>query len=245
MRKAAFFSLAIIWVTSATLWAQTPLKVDKKIPVTGNENFDILFTRSVMVGNVDTARFESSRSGAYSIGIGYGLPLGKALLLKFEPRVTWFKLYYAGGTDNKWFPTPDTSATLVYEKTRISYLEVPVSLKFKLARNYTDRYKLLLEAGFVFGKRLTSTFKTRHYTSVDATGNLLGPKITVKTNLVEDVSQIRFGPFVRLGTNWLSIYGFYRMSDIYRSYRKFDLPTGGSTKYPGFPRLEVGVTIAI
>ncbi len=247
MRKVTFFSLFILMLLSSNAFGQTtpPLKVDKKIPVTGNENFDFIFTRSVMIGNVPTARIEGTRSGAYSFGIGYGLPVGKALLLKFEPRITWFKLYYQSGQEDKWLPSADTSATLISEKQRVSYLEVPVSLKFKLARNLVDRYKLLLEAGFNFGWKLGSTSKVRRYSDVDSVGTFIGPKITTKVNAIEDLSMFRFGPYARLGTNWLSVYGFYRMSEVFRTYRKFSLPDGTSRAYPIYPRLEIGVSIAL
>jgi hypothetical protein len=247
MRKISFFSLAVLLLLGNGLFAQStnPLKIDKKVPVTGNENFDILFTRSVMISNLDSSRFDATRSGGYSLGIGYGVPLGKSLLLKFEPRVTWFKLYFNGDQEQKWYPSTDTSATLIYEKQRASYLEVPVSFKFKLARNLVDRYKLLLEAGFVFGHRLASTYKTRHYSSIDTLGNVKGPKVTVKTNSIQNLSQYRFGPFVRFGTNWLSLYGFYRMSDLFRPERKFVETSGSQRPYPSFPKLEVGITIAL
>lgn len=198
-----------------------------------------------MVGNVDSAAFEATRSGAYSLGIGYGLPLGKTLLLKIEPRVTWFKTYYNRTSATKWFPSNDTAATLIYEKQRIAYLEVPVSFKLKLARNNVERYKLLFEAGFVFGARISGTAKTKHYSSVSASGALLGPKITTKTGGIQDVNNFRYGPFARIGTNWVSLYGFYRMSDVFRGDRQYALPSGGTRAYPSFPRLEVGITFAI
>jgi hypothetical protein len=75
---------------------------------------------------------------------------------------------------------------LVYEKQRISYFEIPVALKFKLARSkYVDeksdeakvgKYKFLFEMGFVFGRRLGSTYKTRHYSG----GTLAAPQFCPK-----------------------------------------------------------------
>lgn len=246
MRKIILFSFCC-WGLSLTLFAQSPaaIKVDKKIPVSGNENFDFIFTRSVMVGNVDSAAFEATRSGCYSLGIGYGLPIGKTLLLKFEPRVTWFKTYFNRTGTDKWFPSSDTDSTLIYEKQRVAYLEVPVSFKLKLARNNVERYKLLFEAGFVFGARLSGTAKTKHFSSISANGTLQGPKITVKTGGIQDQNRFRYGPFARIGTNWVSLYGFYRMSDVFRTDRQFQLPSGATRAYPSFPRLEVGITFAI
>jgi hypothetical protein len=240
-------------IGTAFTQADAGLKIEKKIPVTGSEKFDFVFTRSVLVGKSVDAPFNASRSGAYSFGIGYGIPIGKSLEFKFEPRVLWHKMYFSNTTD-KWFPSSDSSATLVYEKQRISYFEVPVALKFKLARSKvvdekTDetkvgKYKFLFEMGFVFGRRLGSTYKTRHYSGGTLSAPVL-PRITVKTNRIDDLAPFRFGPYVRIGTSWLSAYGFYRLSDPFLGYRRFNNGDGSSRAYPNFTKLELGITIAI
>jgi hypothetical protein len=252
MRRIAFFTLGWLLLGSTIAMAQpdtldqdnNALKVDKKIPVTGSEKVDFIFNRSLLVGGIQGVPFEVSRSGTYSVGVGYGIPMGKSLEFKFEPRLLWHKLYFISST-GKWFPSTDTSETLIYEKQRVSYFEVPVALKFKLARNLVDKYKLLIEMGFVFGRRLGSTAKERHWTGVGDDGNLVGPKVTTKTNRIEDLSKYRYGPFARIGTSWISFYGFYRLSDIFRPYRQHDNDDGTSRAYPNFGKVEVGLTIAI
>jgi hypothetical protein len=256
MRKVSFFFLLFLLLVQGLAFGQvdnaepapkdpTPLKVDKKIPVTGSEKFDFIFTRSAIIGKTEGVPFNIARSGTYSFGIGYGIPMGKSLEFKFEPRLLWQKMYFVGNPD-KWFPSSDSNATLVFEKQRIAYFEVPVALKFKLARNLLDRYKLLFEVGFVFGRRIGSTYKTRHYTAVDSlTGELLNPKITVKTNHISDLAPFRYGPFLRIGTNWLSAYAFYRISDVFLPYRRYNNEDGTSRPYPNFSKLELGITIAI
>lgn len=254
MKKIIFSILWVLVLNLGQMVAQTTegLKIDKKIPVTGSEKFDFIFTRSVLVGKTEGVPFNASRSGAYSFGIGYGLPIGKSLEFKFEPRLLWHKMYFTASQD-KWFPTSDTSATLIYEKQRISYFEIPVALKFKLARNKVvnendeesvGKYKLLFEMGFVFGRRIGSTFKTRHYTGGTQADPVL-PKITVKRNRIDDLAPFRFGPFVRLGTSWLSAYGFYRLSDPFLGYRRYNNTDGSSRPYPNFSKLELGVTFAL
>lgn len=222
----------------------SPLKVEKKIPVTGSEKVDFIFTRSVLVGRVPNVAYELGRSGTYSVGIGYGFPIGKSLEFKLEPRITWHKLYFAP-TAGKWFPSNDSSATLIYEKQRVSYVEVPALIKFKLARNSVDRYKLLVELGFVFGHKLGSTYKSRHMSSVDSLGALVGPRITTKVNRIDDLSPFRYGPMVRIGTNWIAAYGFYRLSDVFLPYRKLNVENLPDRAYPKFGRIEFGLTIAI
>jgi hypothetical protein len=252
MRRSLFFTLAWLLLGSAVAMAQpdtlgqdnNALKVDKKIPVTGSEKVDFIFNRSLLVGGIRGVPFEVTRSGTYSLGIGYGIPIGKSLEFKFEPRLLWHKLYFID-SDDKWFPSSDTSETLIYEKQRVSYIEVPVALKLKLARNLVDKYKLLIEMGFVFGRRLGSTYKTRHWTDVGPDGNLVGPKVTMKTNRIEDLNKYRYGPFARIGTSWISFYGFYRLSDIFLPYRRFNHEPNTNRVYPNFGKVEVGLTIAI
>jgi hypothetical protein len=226
--------------------ASTPLKVDKKIPVTGSEKMDFVFTRSVLVGGtVQGGSYEVARSGAYSFGISYGIPISKSLELNVEPRVLWHKLVFANGAADKWFPSSDSSSTLIYEKQRISYLELPLAFKFKLARNNANRYRVLLEMGFVSARRIGSTFKTRHYQSVDSGGGSQPPKITWKTNRIVDLNDWRFGPFMRLGTSWGSLYGFYRMTNIFSKDKYFVNPDGTTRAYPSFSKFELGVTLAL
>lgn len=246
MRKVIFF----FWMgllAAASLNAQgstSNLKVDKKIPVTGSERFDFVLTRSVLLGRVQGTPYETARSGAFSFGVGYGIPFGKSLELKFEPRVTWHKLYFEP-TPGKWFPSADSSVSLIFEKQRVSYAELPVSFKFKLARNLVDRYKLLIEAGFVFGRRIGSVYKQRYsYPAVDSIG-LPAQTVTVKTTRIPDLSLYRFGPFLRFGTNWLSVYGFYRMTEVFDTKETFLEPDGNTRAYPAFPKIEVGVTFAL
>jgi hypothetical protein len=255
MNKSILLILLMVLGSTGMAFCQTEpgLKIEKKIPVTGSEKFDFVFTRSVLVGKTQGVPFNASRSGAYSFGIAYGFPIGKSLELKFEPRVLWHKMYFTN-TANKWFPTSDSSATLVFEKQRISYFEVPVAIKFKLARNkYIDeksdetkvgKYKFLVEMGFVFGRRLGSTFKTRHYSGGTLNSPVL-PKITVKTNRIEDLAPFRFGPYLRIGTSWLSAYGFYRLSDPFLGYRRYNNTDGSSRAYPNFSKIELGVTVAL
>jgi hypothetical protein len=134
----------------------------------------------------------------------------------------------------------------VFEKQRFTYLEVPLGLKFKLARNVVDRYRLLLEGGFSMGVRFASMYKRRDLNPAPAANPNFQPKTTTKVNYVEDLNRFRFGPYARIGTNLISLYGFYRMSGIFRHGGKFNNPDGLTTRdYPAFPRLELGISLTI
>jgi hypothetical protein len=247
MRKVIFFLLVLGFSLSLNGFAQSPspVQVNKKVPITGNENFDFLFTRSAMLGK-NKLGYDAARTGSTTFGVGFGIPLDTTLLLKFEPRFTWTKMYYGSSSADSLFPGTDSTGRLISQRQRISYFEVPVSFKFKLARNLVDRYKLLVEAGFVIGVRVGSTYKTKLLADSTSFSNaLVRPRVTNKVNHIDDLNLLRYGPFLRIGTNWLSVYGFYRMSDIFRTDKQFPASNGQKFAYPQFPRLEVGLTIAI
>ncbi len=219
-----------------------------KIPVTGSEKVDIIFSRTFMFGNADSASLAQGRSGSYSFGIGYGIPLGRSVEIKFEPRVTWQKLVFTENSSDstKFFPSTARGSDYVYEKLRMAYVEVPLGFKFKGARNAEDKYKFLFEAGFSFGFNVGGTAKSRFDVDSDGNGSL-DAKLTTKVNNIPDLNELRYGPYARLGTNWISIYGFYRMTEIYNEDARFPTPTtvSGERAYPKFPKLEIGFSISI
>lgn len=242
----SLFALLILFSTSVRAQDNSAVKIKDKLPVTGGEKTDLTFTRSLIIGSVDSVPFDVTRSGTYSLGIGYGIPLGRSVEIKFEPRVTWLKIFYRPVAEKN-FPSQGTDSSLVYEKQRSFYLELPVGLKFKLARNADDRYKILLEGGFSFGLNLGSTAKIRREVDQDLNGTF-DTRQTLKVHKIPDINALRYGPYVRVGTNWISIYAFYRMTEIFDPEETFgeDPTTGlGGRAYPKFPQIEFGFSIMI
>jgi hypothetical protein len=244
-------ALCAMWasVLSSAALAQVPAdneapRVKEKIRVTSGEKTDFTFTRTFMIGEPDSlVPFGASRSGAYSLGIGYGIPIGKVLEFKFEPRATWHKTYFKE-SPGKWFPSSLNDSTLVYEKQRIFYLELPVGLKFKFARNQAAKYQVLLETGFSAGMNFGGALRTRTLIDSDGDGEFDG-RMTSKLTRTGEWNRFRFGPYARFGLRYVSIYGFYRMTSLYRVGRKFnDTPTT-SRPYPNFPQLELGISVTI
>jgi hypothetical protein len=221
----------------------TAMKINKKLPVSGGEKTDFIFTRSFPVGEMpESVPLNNSRSGIWSFGISYGFPIGKTVEFKLEPRASWHKMYFKP-TPAKTFPTSDVSEELIYEKQRAFYVEVPVGFKFKLARNADDKYKFHLEGGFSFGFNAGSTFKSRREVDLDGNGQFES-KMTTKVHRIQELNSLRYGPYARIGTNWIAIYGFYRMTDIFDPSKKIGDDTSG-TDYPMFPKLELGFSIMI
>lgn len=246
MKHFKFLLLLMLILPGLSLFGQANqnegVKVNNKVSVGGGERTDFIFTRTFMLGSSDESFIDNARSGGYSIGIGYGIPIGTVLEFKFEPRVTWHKLYFPQTSDTaKYYPSSSTSSELVYEKVRTFFLEVPLGLKFKLARNAEDKYKFLLEGGFNFGLNLGGTLKTRFRGAFsDPDGD--DQKLTYKLTNIPDVNILRYGPYARIGTNWISLYGFYRMSEMFDE--DATVP-GTNNPYPIFPNIELGLSITI
>ena len=245
--KKLILSLAFLGLFSMGLNAQNneASPVQEKIPVAGGESFDAIATRSFMAGDVPAGVFlNGARSGATSIGYGIGIPVGRVFEIKFEPRMTWLKMYYNPTTDvSKNFPSVLISDALVYEKQRAAYFEVPVGFRIKLARNSRDTYKFMFEGGFNFGINTGSTAKTRFEVDVDGDGSF-DTFSTTKVRKIDDLELLRYGPYGRIGTNWIQIYGFYRLSDIFEADQTFNNGIS-DINYPAFPALEIGVSLSL
>lgn len=248
MKKAVFFLfsfLVCVGMNAQSSSDNEAVRVNDRVPVAGSEKTDFIFSRTFMVGTVDGVDFDQARSGSYSLGFGYGIPIGKTVEIKFEPRATWQKIVFREFSDTtKYFPSSATGQDMVYEKLRAFYVEAPIGIKLKLARNAEDKYKLLLEGGFSFGFNAGSTFKTRMKVDADSNPDDNESRATFKVNYIDHLNVLRYGPYGRIGTNWISIYGFYRLSDIFDDTQMFTTPTG-DVAYPKFPTLELGLSIII
>lgn len=245
--KKFILSLALLGFFASGLVGQNneAERVRDNIPVAGGEKTDVIFTRSFLPGDAGTGVFlDGARSGASSLGIGLGIPIGKAFEFKFEPRLTWLKLYYNPTSDStKSFPSTITSNALVYEKQRAFYLEIPVGFRLKLARNSRDNYKFMFEGGFNFGINTGSSAKTRIDVDQDGDGDF-DTFATTKVHRVENLELLRYGPYGRIGTNWIQIYAFYRLSDVFQADETFNNGVA-NINYPTFPALEIGLSLSL
>ena len=131
----------------------------KRVPITGGERFDFVFGRGLLVpGLFETssqegatefdAPYTPSWSGSYYVGVGFTFPIGKVFGIKIEPRVNFEKLIFKVNSD-KYFPSTSDS-TILAEKLRFAYAELPVAFKFNLARNKKEKVVLFMEVGGSF-----------------------------------------------------------------------------------------------
>lgn len=230
----------------------TALKAPKeKIPITGNEKFDLMISQTFLiptgVSSRDSFPWDASRSGGLSIGASFNFPLGKIFAFKIEPRMTWHKLSFKNNAV-KSFPT-DTNLYVI-EKFRGFFLEMPIGFRINLVRNQDEKVKLFTEFGGIVGYNTGGTYKRR---VEDTDGRNLW---TEKYSNFDQHNPFRYGPYFRLSTNWIGIHAFYRVSDLFQSGAVFFDPLGTgkfednngtnySFPYPKITPLEIGVFLML
>jgi hypothetical protein len=214
--------------------------IENDIRISSGEKFDFIFTRGLLVPGAnlpaDTAPLYTSTSGSYSFGFGFGIPLKKAVAIRLEPRLTWHNLNFQQNA-NKTFPT-DSGNVFVYERIRSFYAEMPLGLRFNLARNTEDKVRLFTEVGFSGGLLLSSAAKSRTGTGID--------RVTVKRHDVWGMNRLRYGPYFRFGTNWIAFHAAYRMTPIFDENKRYLEPKSQTAApFPKFPKLELGFSVML
>ncbi|MCB9233260.1 MAG: outer membrane beta-barrel protein [Bacteroidia bacterium] len=222
----------------------------QKIMVSGNEKFDLMVSSTFLIptgiADRDSFPWDASRSGALSLAMSFNFPIGSVVAFKIEPRATWHKLTFRNNV-KKVFPS-DTNLYAI-ERFRGFYAETPIGFRINLVRNLDEKVKLFAEFGGIIGYNLGGTFKRR--VNDDKNRKLW----TEKYHQFDDFNPWRYGPYVRLSTNWIGIHAFYRMSDLYRADRVFWDPAGTgkfenngsnySYAYPKISPLEIGIFLML
>lgn len=110
-----------------------------------------------------------------------------------------------------------------YKRSKINlvYLDFPAELRFRL----DNKWKVGI--GFKLGVVIDSKSK---YVG-DATA--VGPRVYEKSKRINSLEQYTFGPTLRLGYKWISLYAYYQPARVFQR----DL---GPEFYP----LSVGITLA-
>ena len=218
-----------------------------KIEVKRGEKFDFVFNRTAIIpiNTPDSVAFDASRSSSSFLGISFNLPIGKtkAVALKVEPGVTWQRITYDGNNENKYFPLlfrspQDTTRKYLWERHKGIFAETALGIRFNLYRNVDDKVKLFAEIGGSGGYMFASSYKRR---SISPTN---GKFVTEKFHKERSLRPYRYGAYFRFGTNWGSIYTYYRFSDVYEDgpYRHPDLDFR-EVDHPNIGRLEIGFSL--
>jgi hypothetical protein len=106
-------------------------------------------------------------------------------------------------------------------KLHLVYLDFPFEFRFR----FDDKWKL--GVGFKLGLILDS--KTKYFGDITATG----PRVLQKSKKVNSLEKYTFGPTLRVGYKWVSLFGYYQPTHIFSR----DL---GPDLYP----ISVGITLS-
>lgn len=106
-------------------------------------------------------------------------------------------------------------------KLHLVYVDFPFEFRFR----FDDKWKL--GVGFKLGIILDS--KTKYYGDITATG----PRVLQKNKKVNSLEKYTFGPTLRVGYKWVSLFGYYQPTHIFSR----DL---GPDLYP----ISVGITLS-
>ncbi len=105
-------------------------------------------------------------------------------------------------------------------KLNVTYIDIPGELRLKFKNNWK------LGIGFKMGILIDS--KEKYIGDI----SLTGPRIYEKTKRINSLEKYSFGPTLRVGYKWVSLYGYYQIG------RTFE-----STRGPEFSPVSVGLTI--
>jgi hypothetical protein len=203
--------------------------------IRGGERIDFVFTRGLLMrGDLPaTYPMEVGRSGSYSLGVALGLPIGRTLAVRFEPRMTWHSVFYSQTID-KIYPTP-SNGRFVFEKERGFYAELPIGFKLNLVRNDRNRVRLYLEVGAQYGQLLGSVYKRRSFDRDSLDGSIVN-KYTEKFHRISYLNPQRYGLYARMGTKIFAVQFLYRASEIFKADDE-------TIVLPDFSNYEIGLSI--
>lgn len=173
-------------------------------------------------------------SGSTTLGAGYNFNVSPKFAIHLQPGVTYYKLSYRQ-LAAKNFPTRiDTFQT---EKHRMTYAEFPIGLIYTFKRNEKKERQFFAELGGFAGIQFKSLYKIT-YTETFTDGNI--HNMTQKIQFIPNANPIRYGLYGRVGKGLLSVYGSYRLSNVF-------LTQIGQISYPitNIPRLEIGFSMVL
>lgn len=106
-------------------------------------------------------------------------------------------------------------------KLHVVYLDFPFEFRFR----FDNKWKL--GVGFKLGINIDS--KTKYVGDITATG----PRMTQKYKKVSEIEKYTFGPTLRLGYKWISVFAYYQPTHVFTHNLGPDL-------YP----ISVGITLS-
>lgn len=170
-------------------------------------------------------------SGSTTLGAGYNFNVSPKFAIHLQPGINYYKLSYRQLAAKNF---PSRIDTFQSEKHRMTYAEMPIGLIYTFKRNEKKERQTFVEVGGYAGFNFRKIYKI-NYTTTLADG--LSHGITQKTDFLSNVNPIRYGLYTRLGKGLLSVYGSYRLSNVFLSSSNFTAPN--------IPRLEIGFSMVL
>ncbi len=129
---------------------------------------------------------ESDFSFAFGVGMGFHNMYSKSLIDDIKADTIRFT------------PLPD-SLPMKRTKLGLAYIDVPLEFRFKSPSKF--RLALGVKVGYLIDAKAKYKF---------AKGDIQ------KLKQVENVEKFRFGPTLRIGYSWISVYAYYSVSKVFR-----------------------------
>jgi hypothetical protein len=180
------------------LWQDTPKNLD---PRTLNQGVNIFGSYNYIFG-------ESNFS--FSPGVGIGVHN-----LYSDSRVRTID-------DSTFFELIPDSISFKKSKLTISYLDIPIELRFK------SKSEFRFAVGFKFGFLIKSQSKYKGDDYLEDNTD----RVIYKKGKIQNIEKNRYGFTARIGYKWLNLWGYYQLSTLFTDGE-------GTSMYP----ISIGITI--
>ena len=227
----------------------------ENLPVDRPRSFQLVFNAGLMLNtavsnpeNTLRSYVNTGNSGSFFLGAGFMLHMFKNNLgIRIAPGVSWSRIAYDPGSDSaqyRQYPdgprvvTLDTVDFNLYrEKHNLTYFEVPIGVFWNITKDEDGDSRIFLEAGGYVGYKIGSRYTGKY----ESTENNRAVKI--KYTNIPEIQDVRYGLYFRGGYQWIALYLYYRMSDVYdKQVASGDLK---GSYYPQIPPFELGLTILL
>lgn len=219
--------ILVAFVYAETVSAQVLSESAKRKVTVGVDIYtDIIFFKNNSLFMPDDFRFRTINQGA-NIFAMYNFQLGKSSLSSFSMglAISNHNFYSANSMIN------DIKAdTIVYStipqnfkrtKINVTYFDIPAELKFRTQGGFK------IGIGVRVGYKLASKQKY-----VGDNSKTDGTKVNQKEQKIYQLEDWTFGPTLRIGYKWISVYGYYQVTRVFKKSRG-----------PEMMPLSVGLTI--
>lgn len=221
----------------STLVAKTDTAIKKlKKPFRFRRNEFHFILQTTFLANAATAAKDSVPlftigSGSTTLGAGYNFNVSPKFAIHLQPGINYYKLSYRQLAAKNYPSYVDTFQT---EKQRFTYLEMPLGLIYTFKRNEKKERQTFVELGGYAGFMWKSIYKI-DYAKVLADG--YNHNISQKIQTIPNANPLRYGMYARVGKGLLSVYGSYRLSNVFFEQTGYAMPN--------IPRLEVGFSMVL